>query len=138
MNSPACRTDAGQASERPDGEAPLECPLLGTPLNGRGKAFLHRATGTIFTDKGATQVPQVARDLLRDAAAAALEAGTAKGDDAATLQGVVDAKGVWAEGDLIVVNPEGEDAEAAQYRIEKIAARVRLHAWPRGACWVLS
>lgn len=108
---------------RPGAEAPFECPLTGVPLNGRNRTFLHKPSGILFTESGSKKIPKVAQELILEACRKVLEetngmsekkkakkAGAAR----AIAQAVVDRGGKWEENELLVVNPEGDDAEDAK------------------------
>ena len=130
------------AGVRPDASAPFQCPLTGGALNGRGKAVLHRPTGALVTEKGLKQMPEMARELLLERAQAAMAEGAAWRGSAAQkagLDAVVAADGRWEERDLLVVNPEGQDAENAADRVRFLTEKVReishvVFEWPSWRC----
>lgn len=127
---------------RPGAEAPFECPLTGGPLNGRSRTLLHKPTGLVFTESGLTKAPGVARELLLDAAQGRLAAdghgatrapaegkkGKKKAAAAAVrarLEAVVERGGQWESSEMLVINPEGDDAEAAKGRMHAMQTKVR-------------
>ena len=119
---------------RPGADAPFVCPLTGEPLNGRSKVFLHRPTGLLLSERGLKSVPQLAREMVLEAAQAALapardgsSAAAAASDGTAkrALAAVVAAGGAWQEKDLMVINPEGQDAEDAKDRVTFLSQKVR-------------
>jgi Rtf2 RING-finger len=123
------------SSVRPGHDAPFQCPLTGEPLNGRSRGFLHRPTGLLLSEKGLQNVPKLARETILDSAATVLAAATKKGEqgeksgvaaggNAAALEATVAAGGAWQERDMLVVNPEGQDAEEAKDRVMFIAQKV--------------
>lgn len=135
-----CRSTAGDAEGvRPDTDAPFECPLTGTPLNGRNRTVLHKPSGLLFTASGAKKVPKVAQELILEACRKHLEASAAvpaganskkgkRGAAAASrtaAEAVVARGGKWEENELLVVNPEGEDAEAAKALLHCVSVKVR-------------
>ena len=123
--------DAGDGNGiRPSAEAPFQCPLTGAPLNGRARAFLHRPTGLLLSEKGLTQFPKMAREAIVEAAqasAADKRSGSKGSAGAAARDALVASGGAWEQTDMLVVNPEGEDAEDAKDRVRFIAAKVRRH-----------
>lgn len=123
---------------RPGAEAPFECPLTGGPLNGRSRTLLHKPTGLVFTESGLTKAPGVARELLLEAARSRLAADDGppaeqkKGKKKATaaaararLEALVERGGKWESSEMLVINPEGDDAEAAKGRMHAIQTKVR-------------
>lgn len=134
-----CRQTAGDGvGVRPGAEAPFECPLTGVPLNGRNRTFLHRPSGLLFTESGVKKVPKVAQELILEACqkllgpsgAAKANGGSEKmkskkGDAArAALEAIVARGGKWEDGELLVVNPEGADAEAAKALLHCVTVKV--------------
>lgn len=122
----ACRsTDANEAEGvRPGHNAPFQCPITLDPLTGRGKVFLHRATGLLLSEKGITQVPRMAQEAIVEAAAVALETASVSAAQQAALEAVVANGGKWDGRELLVVNPEGQDAEDAKDRVSFVAQKV--------------
>lgn len=133
-----CRQTAGDGvGVRPGAEAPFECPLTGVPLNGRNRTFLHKPSGLLFTESGAKKVPKVAQELILEACRKVLEASKAnggsekkkskKGDAARVVaEAVVARGGKWEDGELLVVNPEGDDAEDAKALLHCVTVKVGL------------
>jgi hypothetical protein len=122
----ACRsTDANEAEGvRPGHDAPFQCPITLDPLTGRGRVFLHRATGLLLSEKGITQVPKMAQEAIVEAAAAALETASVSAAQRTTLEAVVASGGTRYSRELLVVNPEGKDAEEAKDRVFFVAEKV--------------
>jgi hypothetical protein len=121
-----CRAaDAGDGNGvRPSADAPFQCPLTGAPLNGRSRAFLHRPTGLLLCEKGTKQFSKLAREAILEAAQAALARGKGGVSGAAALEAIVASRGSWDDKDMMVVNPEGQDAEDAKDRVSFISAKV--------------
>lgn len=114
---------------RPSAEAPLQCPLTGAPLNGRARALLHRSTGLLLSEKGLKQFPKMAKEAILEAAQASRASDKKQksgSSDAAALDAIVASGGQWDEKDMMVVNPEGQDAEDAKDRVRFITAKVRV------------
>jgi hypothetical protein len=126
---------------RPSADAPFECPLTGVPLNGRQRTFLHKPSGLLFTESGAKKVPKVAQELILESCRKLLDTQDAngqkgkKGKQGASARAAADALvargGKWEDSELLVVNPEGADADAANALLLCLSARVRserMHA----------
>ena len=152
---PCCRESGGAAQEetgvRPGAEAPFECPLTGGPLNGRGRTLLHKSTGLVFTESGINKAPGVARELIHEAARKLLDdsaaaAGGKKGKKKGTalvaqarLEDIVSRGGKWEQSELLVLNPEGDDAEAAKGRLHAMLTKVPTRVpRPHRSCSVRS
>eukprot|EP00892_Ulva_mutabilis_P012874 jgi/Ulvmu1/995/UM103_0023.1 len=138
---------AGAAQEetgvRPHAEAPFECPLTGCPLNGRGRTFLHKPTCLVLTESGLNKAPKVASELILEAArkrleeiadSAAPENGTKGKKKAAALavqaararlEAIVSRGGKWEQAELLVLNPEGNDAEVAKGRLHAMQTKAK-------------
>jgi hypothetical protein len=118
---------------RPGAEAPFECPLTGVPLNGRNRTFLHKPSGILFTESGAKKVPKVAQELILESCQKLLDSSTdgekkkskKAGAALAAVQAVVARGGKWLENELLVINPEGDDAEAAKALLHCVTVKVR-------------
>lgn len=81
---------AGSSGTRGADQFPFQCPVTGGVLNGRGKAWVHRPSGWLISDKALREVPAAAEELLG---------------------------GKWSNVDLLLVNPAGEDLEEARQRL---------------------
>jgi hypothetical protein len=91
----------------------------------------------LFTERGLQNAPGVAREQILEAAKSALATADVGGGGkkarknsggnggAAALEAVVARGGQWEERELLVVNPEGEDAEEAKDRLLFMQAKVR-------------
>lgn len=122
---------------RPGAEAPFQCPLTGRALNGCGRTLLHRPTALVFTDSGLKKAPGVARELLLEAAnkllaADGVGAGEKKGKKKAAaaarlrLEAVVARGGRWDDDEMLVLNPEGDDAEVAKGRQHAMQTKAKV------------
>lgn len=144
-----CRAQAAAAQEetgvRPGAEAPFQCPLTGRALNGCGRTLLHRPTALVFTDSGLKKAPGVARELLLEAAnkllaADGVSAGEKKGKKKAAaaarlrLEAVVARGGRWDDDEMLVLNPEGDDAEVAKGRQHAMQTKVSTPCWDLFCC----